>query len=265
MRNLFRGMVCVLVLAFGIAACGGGGGTTTTDGTTTAATSTQTVAATSKIMMVGYETYAQLLAQFGGVAAVSSPKAEGISFTCDTSVYSSFLCTGTDLRGGYCTVSSSGFNNVTTFTMSYDCTNFHPDSDTVINGAFAVQITLYNGPASSTSVGFFAASTDANKAETAGECAIADDATSFDDGSCNEGGTCTSGSTNLVAILEFTVGNNGLTVTDSCGTFAYGSDFVVSEDLCINPTTLVMGFTMDGTLNSEVIDYSSSWTCSYVM
>jgi len=249
-------VVAVALLAL-VAACGGGD--STSSGGTPSATSTKSIAATSKVMSVGYEAYAQVLAALGGSAMVVKESGSGISFTCSEAAYSSFLCTGTDLLGGTCTVSGSASGDLASFTMSFNCNNFHPDSDTLIDGSFDVGITLYNSGAAMTTKNIAVTKEDA-----AAECP-ADNATSFDDGLCTEGGTCTSSSTNLVAILDFTIGSDGLVVTDSCGTYTFGANANISENLCFDSTTIIMGYNIDGTFNGETIDYSGTWTCSYTL
>lgn len=253
-------LAVALVLLALVAACGGG--SSTTDGTTPTATSTKSIAATSKVMSVGYEAYAEVLAALGGGGAmVVKESGSDIDFTCSEMTYASFVCTGTDASGGSCTVSGSATESLNSFTMSFDCNNFHPDSDTLIDGSFDVGITVHNGAATMTTKGVNPGKV--GYAKTAGECSIEDDATTFDDGMCTEGGTCTSGSTNLVAILAFTVGSDGLVVTDTCGTFTYGAGFNVDENLCFDSTTMILGFNMNGTFNGETVDYDGSWTCNY--
>lgn len=248
-------LAVALVLLALVAACGGG--SSATDGTTPTATSTKSIAATSMVMSVGYQAYAQVLAALGGGGAmVVKETGSDITFSCSETTYASFVCTGTDMSGGSCTVTGSATESLNSFTMSFDCNNFHPDSDTTIDGSFDVGITVYNGPAAMTTK-----SIALTKEAEAGECTIADDATSY--GGCTEGGTCTSSSANLAAILSFTVGSDGLVVTDSCGTFTYGSNFSVDENLCIESTTFIMGFNMEGTFNGETVDYSDTWTCTY--
>jgi hypothetical protein len=260
MKKRLAAAVAVLAL---FAACGGGssgGG----GGTTPSATSTKSIAATSMVIMGAFESFVTdimpLLTPAG--AMVTGEKVTGVSFTCDQSLYTNFLCTGTDLQGGWCSVSGSQGSNINNFTFSYDCTNFHPDADTVLNGSFAVELQLYSTSDSTAVKGVAPGKAVWAKEDGAGECAIADNDVTFDDGACTEGGTCNS---NLAAVIEFSIGSGGLVLTDSCGTFTYGSDFKVSENLCINPTDMVMELTMSGTLNGGNADYSSAWTCSYVM
>lgn len=268
MNRPSAGMLLVCFIVTVIAGCGGsgssdGGG----GGTTPTATSTKSVEATAALMAFSMTAYQEILVAIGGGAGAMAVhgKAGGLSYTCDVAAASGYLCVGNDLQGGSCTISMSGLNQVTSITFSYDCTTFHVDSNTTIDGSFTVVITPYNAPAAMAADASAPGQAIAAKVNSSAECTTQDDSSSFDDGLCTQGGTCTSSSANLVAIETFTVGSDGLVITDACGTFTYGAGLTMETDICYDATTVTYSYSINGTFNGEAANSSGTWTCQYLL
>jgi hypothetical protein len=266
-------VTAVAVLAF--AACGGsdtatpGGG----GGTTPSATSTKSIAADQKVMQVGFTAYQQVMTAIGGGAmVVKETGSDSISFNCTEASYASFACTATDSSepNGICTVTGSATADYSSFTFDLVCNNFHPDLDTTIDGSFAITVTVGNTGAAMTTKNMTFGKTGDTEKETSGTCDISDDDTSYDGGACTEGGECSAASTDLIATIAFTVGSEGLTLVDECGTYVYGAGFNATTNLCGDPSSFdagspvfVMGFDLQGTFNGESADFAETWTCNY--
>ena len=260
MKRAFAWSLCLPVVALCIAGCSGGWDEYNSE-LPPSPTSTRSIEATASVMMFAYESFAQILPQLAaGSAMVVKADSSDFSFSCGETAYSGFSCIGTDLNGRECAVTGSGSEDLSSFTMSYDCDQFRLDSETAISGSFDVALTLHNPGAAMTAKGLSTGKTGSN------ECDTGDDSTSFDNGLCTEGGTCTLSSTGLVAVLDITVTGGGLALVNPCSTFFfYDPGLTIGENLCSDSATVTMGFGMNGTFNDETVDYSGTWTCSYAL
>ena len=256
--------VAVALLAL-IAACGGGSDSGGGGGTNPAPTSAKSVAADMKALNMAYQAYSNIAPIiFGGGAQVVKETSSDIAVECSDTSSASFSCTATDSLGGTCTVTGSATQATYTFEMAMNCTNFHPDSDTTIDGDYTATVIYHAGAAAMTTKNSGFLKLTGNKT-TGDECTIEDNDTSIDDGTCTEGGTCEASSNNLIVRLEFLVGSGGLTITDPCGTYSYSAGFNMSSNLCMTEgtTNFIVNFSVEGTQNGETANFSETWTCNY--
>ncbi len=262
MRKFSLAVAVVALLA--VAACGGSdSGTGTTTNPT--ATSAKSVAADMKAVSMAYQAYSEIAPViFGGAAQVVKTSSSGINVICSDTSSASVACTATDSSSGTCIVTGSATEATYTFELTFDCTNFHPDSDTTVNGAFTASIIYHTGAAAMTTKNSGSLKLTSNKTAS-DECTISDEDTSIYDGMCTEGGTCSADSANLLVRLELTVGSRGLTLVDLCGTYEYAAGFNMSTNLCMTEGTsdLIMNFAVDGTLNGETANFTETWTCDF--
>lgn len=260
-------VVTVALLAL-VAACGGGGSSSSGGSTTNPTpTSSKSIGADLKAMNVVYQAFGTISGKIFPSAMVTKTTDSGseITLTCSSTNPASFACTATDSSGGTCNVTGSANEATLLFTMTFDCTNFHPETETTIDGSFTATVTVASGAAAMTtkSTGFVKAT---DSGSDSGTCTIADDSSTLEGAglSCTESGTCSADASNFIASVDVTVGSSGLKLVDVCGTYEYGAGFKIGSSFCMTAGTsdIVMNFTVNGTMNGASADFDETWTCN---
>ncbi|MBN1283463.1 MAG: hypothetical protein JXA24_06810 [Proteobacteria bacterium] len=256
----FSAVAVAALLAIGVAGCGGssdGGG----GGGTTEAVATGT---SYQVMSKSFELMTPMLAQIGGGAAGQVVKTGDPSVTCTESA-GTWTCTVAGEMGGTATL--TGTVDYQTYTYSFNAvfTDFRPDADTFIDGSFLWNFTvnpnLFN-TASASVKDVFAKSLVSK--ETEYDCTYENSVDG--EGFCAETTTqCTSDSANHYFSYAFTIGPDGFTYTDICGTFTYGAGTTMTMDYCSDnwETGGLFSMTINGTFNGQTVNENFNALCDW--
>lgn len=267
----FSSVVIALAAIALAAACGSSGSSSSTNNVTPTTASAKATSMATNAAFLGYQTYAgvqQALA--GGVAGFVVTKGEksttfnGMTVNCTAgSTFDSYDCTFTDAMGGTAHVTGSFTINqagdLVTFVANQTYTNFRPDAEILLdgsmNGSFVIRPAAFGSSA--------AISVEKTSAD---QCTLLE--TETEPLGCTSGGTCAEANAALVA--EFTVGADGLTVTDSsCPqviTVVFSPSYTMQGLMCFTSqaTSMTMTWTTTGnvTVNGDTVSsWSGSWTC----
>lgn len=243
------------------AACGGG------DSTTSGTTPTSTPAATSaavKSMSIGVVQYTQdVLTQamnaMGGAA--QTIKEATYSVSCTVLGDYSATCTVNDGTGGYCDIAFNMNQAGNAFDMEMSCYDFHPATNVVVDGDYSVTVSVSDTAFASASM---AAKSEPSTAKVESEdCTITEDMTYPPECSDAQGQTCTEAASTI--FMEFLVGSRGLSVTDECGTYVFGSGTTMTTALCgdLQSYIYLFTFTLDGIFNGSAVSEIYSMSCDF--
>lgn len=256
-------VVAVALIAF-LSACGGGGSSTTTNTATPTATSAKSMNVNSELLSLGMQMMYAIPGALGA-AQVTKEVITDYTYTC-TGALNSYSCTITDPQGGTCTAvgSFTGAGN-SLFLATTTCDNFHPDPSVLVDGSITIEISVNQANAPDE----WMATTVAKglEKETSSEgCIISDDDDTWGENDmCQIGGTeCTAQGAFL--IFTFTIGQDGLTIVDDCGTFVYSPGLTMSAFMCaVSQSMWTFTFDLNGTFNGQPVDFTETFTCNIAL
>lgn len=267
------------MLALMIAGCGGGSTPSSSD--TPAASSAKTMNVLGGMSSLLYESMFGIMGTYEGGAAIVAKSLETLKvgeeprISCNNWIQVAaglqFECVVWDSLGSAtsadhkCDITGVWASPAYQFDLTYDCENFNPDSDVTVDGSYTVVFTISEEAfASQTVKACLGKHTDTTKAVA--ECAIEDAATEFE----SDGATCSwnNETTPLCATqdalfsAQITIGADGVTVVDPCGTFNFGAGTTMTTTGCTPTQTLInMTFTLNGTFNGQVVSETYNVSC----
>jgi hypothetical protein len=257
-----RLMALAAVLALSLAGCGGGSddGGGGGGGTTTATTAMGT---SYKMMSNSFNLIGPLMtAMAGGGAQVIK---SGETVECTPVGGDSWTCTVTGSYGGTATLTGT-YAMDGTVDMNFEATfdNFKPASDTLVDGSFTWKIS-YNYAAFGEYTGVKGIGGNVASKEDADECTYSEENVDGQ-GLCVESETvCSASSSNFLMSFEYTVGADGLTYKDVCGTFVYGPNTAMSMDFCSDDMQYggLFSASINGVFNGETVNESFNALCDW--
>jgi hypothetical protein len=270
MKKIAGMMVAVAAIALIAVGCGGSGDSTNTS-TTPSATSTTTVSAMSNAGLWMSEMVGAIPGALGGTGA--SVKTTAGSIQC-TGTLGGFECVIWDDLGSAtssdhkCDITGSYDDTVYGFDLTYDCYTFEPATGVSVDGNWTASITINNSAtATSASKNVYAA-----KADDSSDCDVENvsnacgETYTFEGGSCTAtcGGAAMCTTANAIALVEWTVLERGITMTDACGTYVISAGTTSSMAFCMpSDSQFIMTSTMSGTINGSIIDENIDIDCTF--
>ncbi len=272
--NMKKGMI-VVAAVFALAACGGSGSSTDTGGTGTApaATSAKTVNNLTSVGQFGQEMFTTINDSLAGAGVPASVKAAKYLAPVKTTATAecamvdenSFTCTVNDGLGGTCDVTGDYSDATAFFTVTLDCVNFQGDCTTTIDGSFAMSASMNEANFPSDFAAMTAKTTgeDSTDTDCDATCDVEDEDTTFgEDDLCSEGGTCAEAA--AFFIFDYTIGDEGLTIVDECGTFEWGANTTWDMLMCAETSDIfTVTFNAAGTFQGSSIDETFNVTCDF--
>jgi len=258
MKKIFAVGVAAM-LALSLAACGGS--SSDTDATTPETSAT--AAGTSYQLMSGTS---ELLGPL--FAALATPSAQVVkadmTASCNTTGTDTYNCTILDGLGGSATLTGT-FVTDTDYSLNFLATfdNFKPSAEITADGSFTWVVSVDSAAFG----GYSSIKDNMTKVDTGKENSCEYSTDNIDgEGYCVESDSvCSANSANRLMSFTYTIGADGFTYTDVCGTFVYGAGSAMSLEYCsddIETTALFTG-TIDGSFNNETVDESFNALCDW--
>lgn len=256
-------IIAVALIAF-LSACGGGGSSSTTTTTTPTATSAKSMAVNSELLSFGAEMMAAIPTALGA-GMVTKTTVGDYTYDCSGTM-NTYSCTITDPQGGSCTATGSFTGTGTSvFLATTTCDNFRPDSSTLVDGGLTIEISV-NEANAPTDAAAMTVAKNMTKETGSDECDINDDDNTWGENDmCRESGTeCTAQSAYFV--FTYSIGSDGLTITNPCGTFIYSPGLTMSAFMCaITQSSFTFTFDLNGTFNGQPVDMTETFTCNITL
>jgi hypothetical protein len=148
------------------------------------------------------------------------------------------------------------------FTLTMNCDNFHPDSGTLVDGAYTVNISVNEAALQGSSMDAKSAFGLA-KTDSSDDCTL--DPTEDWPSECTDADSETCSTTAAALYMTYLVGPGDLTVVDSCGTYVIGNGTTMSTAVCgdMNGEIFLISFTLDGTFNGDAVSADFNMNCDF--
>jgi len=260
-----RCLALAAVLVIALAACGGSSSSSNTGGTIPTPTSNATKHLTASLMFSQFDMVGAIMNSIGGAAQVI--KETSPTITCSQVNSTTYSCTATDSVGGTANLTATLDEATSTMTVVVESDGFHPESDTVVDGSYTLTAWVDQSVYMSASAGAQTA-IDASPSKSTDdliECEVDDD-TLDPEGLCAETTQiCTQ--QDATVYMTITIGSEGLTVTDPCGTYTWAAGTTMTAafcgDLSSSAMPVILTFTMNGTFNGQTVNETFSIECDF--
>jgi hypothetical protein len=277
MKTVVRLFAVLVMLSLAVSCGSGSGGNDNNNNDTTqpAANSAKSLSATSKLMDTVFNAVGAA-GQLNGAPAMiikglrlgKQDEAGDINCTCNSDDPDVVSVTCEDADGGTCTMTGTYNESTATVTSSITCDNFKPDETTTIDGSATLTAVAHMENAPQDVGGEDSQVVSGGSPSKAGgddSCNIEDDDEAFGENDyCTLSDNALCAEAASVVAVSMTIGNDGFTVVDECGTYVFGSDFALHLYVCVPSAYVVTAtYTRDGTFQGETLDDQQSYSCDY--